>query len=139
MLRHPPLVRWRRRRDTRRMLPLSLKVHNFLSYRDDAPTLHLEDIHVACLCGANGHGKSALLDAITWAIWGRARGQRQEQLVHEGEQEMRVELEFEEGGQRHRIARRFSKARRAGASSLELAVASGDEWVPLTANTRSSG
>ena len=117
------------------MLPLSLKVHNFLSYRDDAPTLHLEDIHVACLCGANGHGKSALLDAITWAIWGRARGQRQEQLVHEGEQEMRVELEFEEGGQRHRIARRFSKARRAGASSLELAVASGDEWVPLTANT----
>ena len=117
------------------MLPLSLKVHNFLSYRDDAPTLHLEDIHVACLCGANGHGKSALLDAITWAIWGRARGQRQEQLVHEGEQEMRVELEFDEGGQRHRIARRFSKARRAGASSLELAVASGDEWVPLTANT----
>ncbi len=117
------------------MLPLSLKVHNFLSYRDDAPTLHLEDIHVACLCGANGHGKSALLDAITWAIWGRARGQRQEQLVHEGEQDMRVELEFDEGGQRHRIARRFSKARRAGASSLELAVASGDEWVPLTANT----
>lgn len=117
------------------MLPLSLRVKNFLSYREDAPTLHLEDVHVACLCGANGHGKSALLDAMTWALWGKARGRTQEQLIHEGQQEMAVELEFEEEGQRYRVVRRYSRARRSGQSSLEISVASQDGWLPTTGNT----
>ena len=59
------------------MLPISLSLTNFLSYRDAAPTLLLDNVHVACICGPNGNGKSALLDAITWALWGKARGQQQ--------------------------------------------------------------
>ena len=55
------------------MIPLKLSVRNFLCYRDDVPPLDLRGIHVACLCGANGHGKSALLDAMTWCLWGQAR------------------------------------------------------------------
>ena len=55
------------------MVPLQLRLKNFLSYGEDAPVLDLEDIHVACLSGGNGQGKSALLDAITWAVWGEAR------------------------------------------------------------------
>ena len=117
------------------MLPLTLKLHNFLSYREDVPTLHLEDVHLACLCGANGHGKSALLDAITWAIWGKARSQRQEQLLHQGQQEMGVELEFEARGQRYRIIRRYSRVGTRGASSLELAVAVGDGYRAITGNS----
>ena len=54
------------------MIPLRLSVRNFLCYRDDVPPLGLQGIHVACLCGANGHGKSALLDAMTWCLWGQA-------------------------------------------------------------------
>ena len=117
------------------MLPLSLKLRNFLSYRENVPTLHLEDVHLACLCGANGHGKSALLDAMTWVLWGKARGQRHEQLLHQGSQEMLVEMEFEARGQRYRVTRRFSYARRQGASSLELAVASGDDYRAITGDT----
>jgi len=119
------------------VLPLTLKLRNFLSYRDNAPTLHLEDVHVACLCGANGHGKSALLDAMTWALWGNARGLRQhhEPLLHQGQQEMSVELEFEARGQRYRVVRRYAHGPRQGASSLELSVAAGDGYQPITANT----
>ena len=40
------------------MLPISLTPSNFLSYRDDAPTLHLDGVRLARLCGPNGHGKS---------------------------------------------------------------------------------
>ncbi|MCE2469619.1 MAG: SMC family ATPase [Dehalococcoidia bacterium] len=122
--------------DTALVLPLSLRVKNFLSYREDAPVLHLEGVRVACLCGANGHGKSALLDAITWALWGRARGHRLEQLIHQGEREMAVELEFEieAGGPRYRVARRYSRTRSAAQSSLELTVASSGGWQPITAN-----
>ena len=118
------------------MLPLSLRVKNFLSYRADVPVLNLEGVRVACLCGANGNGKSALLDAVTWALWGKARGHRLEQLIHQGEREMAVELEFEieAGGPRYRVARRYSRARSTPQSSLELAVASGAGWLPITAD-----
>ncbi len=44
------------------MIPLQLSVKNFMCYRDDAPPLRFEGIHVACLCGDNGHGKTARLD-----------------------------------------------------------------------------
>jgi len=117
------------------MLPLSLKLQNFLSFQENVPTLHLQEVHVACLCGANGHGKSALLDAITWALWGKARAHKQEHLVHQGQQHMFVDLEFEARGQRYRVIRRYSKKRRQGVSSLELAVSSGDKFQAITGNS----
>ncbi|MDA1215559.1 MAG: SMC family ATPase [Chloroflexi bacterium] len=120
------------------MLPISLKLRNFLSYREDVPTLHLENVHVACLCGANGHGKSALLDAMTWALWGRARGQRQEQLLHQGQQEMQVDLEFEVSGQRYKAVRRYSKTRRTGTSALDLHIWAGESYRPITGDTISA-
>ena len=120
------------------MLPISLSLSNFLSYRDAAPTLHLEGIRVACLCGPNGNGKSALLDAVTWALWGKARGQRHEQLLHHGQTEMRVELVFDVGSERYRVSRRYSQARRNAQSSLELAVrTAGGEFT--TAGTEGTG
>ena len=57
----------------RTVIPLQLRVHNFMCYRENVPLLDFDGIHLACLTGANGHGKSALLDAITWALWGKAR------------------------------------------------------------------
>lgn len=121
--------------DTIGMLPLTLKLKNFLSYRDDVPVLNLEDVHVACLCGPNGHGKSAILDAITWVLWGKARGRTHDQLVHEGQNEMSVGMEFENEGQRYNVIRRFSRARRNTQSSLELLIQSNGDWVPITLDT----
>jgi exonuclease SbcC len=97
--------------------------------------LRLADVHVACLCGANGTGKSALLDAITWVLWGKARGQRQDQLLHHGQDEMSVELEFDIGQERYRITRRYSRARKTPQSSLELGVLTGEDYRPITGDT----
>ena len=72
-------------------------------------SLDFGGIHLACLAGDNGHGKSALLDAMTWALWGRARGDRDDELIALGETEMWVELEFGLGGQRYRVWRQRSK------------------------------
>ena len=66
------------------MIPLRLDLRNFLCYREDVPTLDFSGIHLACLCGPNGHGKSALLDAITWCLWGTARASSQDVLVSFG-------------------------------------------------------
>ena len=105
------------------MIPLRLNIRNFLSYRENVPTLDFTGIHVACLCGDNGHGKSALLDAITWCLWGRARGQVQDDLVSHGADDARVELDFQARDSCYRAVRSRRRAgdrRRQGASDLQL-------------------
>ena len=47
------------------MIPVRLQLRNFMSYGDEPQSLDFDGFHLACLCGDNGHGKSALLDAIT--------------------------------------------------------------------------
>ena len=119
------------------MIPQRLTVKNFMCYRDDVPPLDLENIHLACLCGDNGHGKTALLDAMTWALWGQARARTQDELIHQGQQDMAVELEFAARDQRYRVSRKHSRSGRGkqGATLLELQVSSGNGYRPITGNT----
>ena len=118
------------------MIPLKLTVRNFMCYRDDVPPLDLDGIHVACLCGDNGHGKSALLDAMTWALWGQARARTQEELVHQGRSDMAVELDFKAREQTYRVSRKYSRTARGSQSTLlELQVLTDDGIRPITGNT----
>ena len=120
------------------MIPVKLSVKNFLSYREGAPTLDLTGVHVACLCGNNGHGKSALLDAITWCLWGKARGRTQDELINYGAPEARVELEFLSRGDLFRVIRSHSRARgrnRPGATDLQLQALNGGDAQPVGGNT----
>ncbi|MQF95874.1 MAG: SMC family ATPase [SAR202 cluster bacterium] len=117
------------------MIPLRLTISNFLCYRENVPTLDFAGIHVACLCGNNGHGKSALLDSITWALWGKARGRVQDEMISYGADECRVELDFSSRDQEYRIIRshaRGGRRRRGGASDLQLMVIEGDTTRPIT-------
>ena len=119
------------------MIPLRLSMENFLCYREGVPTLDFSGIHVACLCGPNGHGKSALLDSITWCLWGKARGKTQEDLISYGADQCRVELEFMARGTHYRAVRTHARGggrRRQGVSDLQLQVlGSGDPQV-ITGN-----
>ena len=119
------------------MIPIRLSVKNFLSYRDNVPTLDLEGVHVVCLCGENGHGKSALLDAITWALWGGSRARVQEDLIFQGESEMQVDLEFQAGEGRYRVSRRYARSARSrqGTTVLELFYNTENGLQPLTGNS----
>ena len=102
------------------MIPLKLRLHNFMCYREEQ-SLDFSGIHLACLTGDNGHGKSTLLDAITWALWGKARARRDDELITLGETEMWVEFEFGLTGQRYRVWRQRSKKGR-GQSDLHFYV-----------------
>ncbi len=119
------------------MIPLKLTVRNFLCYRDDVPPLDLRGVHVACLCGANGHGKSALLDAMTWCLWGQARtgSQNYNDLIAYGETECRVELDFLAQSQTYRAIRR-RRAAGQGRTEVDLFIVDGDEVArPVTGNS----
>lgn len=113
------------------MIPLKLSLQNFLCYRDGNHTLDLSGIRVACLCGNNGHGKSALLDSITWALWGRARGSSHSDLVHFGRSEMWVELEFGAAEAHYRVTQRY---RNPGGSDLQLQLKSHAGFHTITGN-----
>jgi len=46
-----------------------------------------------------------LLEAITWAIWGKTRTKASEDVIHLGEKNTRVDFDFSYGGQIYRIIR----------------------------------
>ena len=93
------------------MIPIRLELKNFMSYGEDIPALDFSGMHTLCLSGENGHGKSALLDAMTWALWGESRAgkNKHEELVRIGADEMSVFFTFEMDGQRYRVIRKYSK------------------------------
>ena len=119
------------------MIPLQLSLRNFLCYREGLPPLDLRGVHVACLCGGNGHGKSALLDAMTWCLWGMARtGARSyDALIAYGAAECRVELDFMAQGQTYRVIRRRRSGGR-GRTEADLFILD-DAELPraITGNT----
>ena len=82
--------------------------------------LDFTGMRLACLSGDNGNGKSALLDAITWALWGEARASSDE-LVRLGADEMRVTFEFQLGGDLYRVIRGRSK--RSSGNVWEIYIA----------------
>jgi len=115
------------------MIPLKLQLRNFMCYRQ-LDSLDFSGIHLACLAGDNGHGKSALLDAMTWALWGKARAKHDDELIHLGQTEMEVEFEFALGENRYRVIRKRDSHGR-GQSSLELQVRDDHLFRPLTEPT----
>ncbi len=102
------------------MIPLSLRLRNFMSYGEHVPPLDFTPITTACLMGDNGHGKSALLDAITWALWGQTRAKSLDDIVRLGQDECEVEFVFDLEGDRYRVLRKRSLRTRSGLSALEL-------------------
>jgi len=117
------------------MIPLELQLRNFMCYRE-VEALDFSGIHLTCLAGDNGHGKSALLDAMTWALWGQARlgARRDDELIHLGQTEMEVEFTFALDGNRYRVIRKRD-SRGGGRSALELQVWDDPVFRPLTEPT----
>ena len=111
------------------MIPIRLHLHNFMSYTDVHEPLQFDGIHVACISGDNGHGKSSLLDAITWSLWGECRARSADELIHTGEAEMEVEFEFQLDEGRYRVLRKRSKLGR-GQTTLDLHAVVDGALVP---------
>ncbi len=109
------------------MIPVQLILKNFLSYRD--ATLDFRGLHTACICGSNGAGKSSLLEAITWAVWGESRAAAEDDVINSGSKEVRVDFTFESNQQKYRVIRTRI---RSGASVLEFQIETPSGFRPLT-------
>jgi len=119
------------------VIPIKLAMRNFMCYRDNVSPLHFDAIHLACLCGDNGNGKSALVDAITWALWGKTRAKSDDELIHLGQKEMEVEFEFAAGANHYRVLRKRTKSRpgHPGQVVLELQLATSEGFQSISGNS----
>lgn len=110
------------------MIPIQLTLKNFLSYRD--ATLDFRGLHTACICGSNGAGKSSLLEAITWVIWGESRAASEDDVIQTGAKEVRVDFTFETNQQVYRVIRTRG---RGSTSALEFQIETQQGLRALTA------
>ena len=106
-----------------------------MCYREEVPPLEFDGIGIACLSGENGAGKSALLDALTWALWGESRLKSDDDLIALGASEMEVDLIFGLDSQEYRVIRKRSKGKRVGQSWLDFQVRNDGTWKALTGAT----
>ncbi len=88
------------------MRPLLLAVKGFTAFRDEQE-IDFTGLDVFSIAGATGSGKSSLLDAMTYALYGRVErvGDRVSQLISQGQPRMSVKLEFGVGTERYRVTR----------------------------------
>ncbi len=111
------------------VIPINLKLRNFMAYQDGE--LSFQGIHLAALTGENGAGKSSLLDAITWALWGKARARRDDELIRLGQTDMEVEYTFDLNENIYRIIRKRDASKR-GRSDLSFQMEDAGGWRTLT-------
>ncbi|MGZ8528423.1 MAG: AAA family ATPase, partial [Candidatus Limnocylindrales bacterium] len=88
------------------MRPIRLDIRGFTAFREPQ-LVDFEGLDLFAITGPTGSGKSSILDALTFVLYGRAErvGDGVRQLVSQGQPRAAVVLEFETGGERFRVAR----------------------------------
>ena len=93
------------------MIPLRLKIAGFLSYKEPVE-IDFTSFDLACISGQNGAGKSSLLDAITWALFGQAR-RRDEALINLQSKSAEVAFTFQYEDSIYRVQRALPRGKNA--------------------------
>lgn len=124
------------------MIPLKIQLKNFLSYGPTLQTIDFGPYPLICLSGKNGHGKSALLDAITWAVWGQARkisgvAKADNHLLRLGQTQMMVIFDFLFNDNQYRIRREYAKTYGKPYATLDFGIIQKETqlYLPLTSKT----
>lgn len=113
------------------MIPIRLQIEGFLSYRERVD-LSFNDFDLACISGSNGAGKSSLLDAITWALFGEAR-RKDDTIINHQSTGAEVILDFSYEETVYRVQRSKKKNE---STKLEFFIQGSDpSWKPLTEAT----
>ncbi|HEY7874834.1 MAG TPA: SMC family ATPase [Actinomycetota bacterium] len=109
------------------MRPVALRVKGFTAFRDEQ-VIDFSDLDLFALWGPTGSGKSSILDAITYALFGYVErvGREASQLVSQGQPRMAVTLDFSVGSETYRVTR---STPRSGATTARLEVLRGTEFA----------
>jgi DNA repair protein SbcC/Rad50 len=113
------------------MRPLKLSLEGFTSFRD-RQNLDFSDLELFAITGQTGSGKTSLLDAITFALYGKvARKLTPKELVSQGKENLKVELSFQVGGKDYRVIRTWRYRPSNPETQFLLEVWEGQKWELL--------
>jgi exonuclease SbcC len=127
------------------MIPVRVSLRDFLTYaagEDGGPiVLDFDGAPLWSVGGDNGAGKSAIFDAVTYALYGEHRGGKQHdnRLIRKGATTAKVSLEFRHADRRYKVERTVTrKTARSGtprpdAKSVHAAVwdAAEQAWIAI--------
>ncbi len=121
------------------MRPLRLEIEGFTVYRKPQ-IVDFEKLSFFVIQGKTGAGKTSLIDAITYALYGRVprygASKAHRLVLSRGSRRLRVALDFSVGGRRFRVerlytsrpeessARAYEEGRRLNLTSTQI-----DRWV----------
>ncbi|MEX0659236.1 MAG: SMC family ATPase, partial [Egibacteraceae bacterium] len=111
------------------MRPVTLTIQGLRSFREPV-TIDFADRRLVAIIGDTGAGKSSILEALTWALYGNATWTKQAAavLLGDGAPQMRVRLDFVADGSTWRVTRALKRRQdgTAGVTSAELVCLDGD-------------
>ena len=116
------------------MIPIKLTLEGFTSYRNKQ-SVDFTEFDVACVSGSNGAGKSSLLDAITFALYGKAR-KNDEAIINSACQKASVILDFQYETVTYRVARSITRGK-GGQVDFFVYNPETDYWKTLSERTAS--
>ncbi len=111
------------------MRPQKLSLKNFMPFRamgDQGHEVDFSQLDLFSITGPMASGKSALIDAMVWCLYGRTAryGTDSKGVISTGEQVCEVALDFTLGARWFRAVRRTGKITDSGLSERE-----GEEWI----------
>ena len=117
------------------MLPLRLSLQGFLSYREEQ-TIDFTGSSLWMLWGPNGVGKSAIFDAITFALYNTHRAvvgssYNLADLMNHHSDKLIVVFDFLMSGEIYRIRRTCTRGRRTISPTREAFLLQGDDLANL--------
>ncbi len=123
------------------MIPERIRLSGFLSYRDEQE-IDFSGRSFWMLFGDNGSGKSTVLDAITYALYGHHRGgtQNASELINKECSSLSVELEFQICDRSFQVRRSLKRTKSASVSGTQLILRTldGTIWEPIEETHRKS-
>ena len=111
------------------MRPMRLELQGFSAFRD-LTIIDFADIELVALVGPTGSGKSSIIDAMTFALYGSAARYDERAVapvINQMSTEARVRLDFEVGAHSYSATRIVRRTKAGGATTREARLERGSD------------